>query len=63
MISLLISIGVLLMLGGSAVIIMGLVNYFFPSTAVLLPDEWKTALSLRFGVYYFVAGLALTFLL
>lgn len=63
MISLLISVGVLLMLGGSAVIIMGLVNYFFPSTAVLLPDEWKTALSLKFGVYYFVAGLALTFLL
>lgn len=59
----LVAIGVLLLFGGSAVMMLGLVSYFFPATAVLIPDEWKTALSLKFGVYYFVAGLALTFLL
>lgn len=63
MIELLIAIGVLLILAGSAVIILGLVVYFFPASAMLIPDSWRTALSLKFGVYYLVAGLALTFLL
>ncbi|MEZ5536750.1 MAG: hypothetical protein R3F02_14125 [Thiolinea sp.] len=62
MMGLVVAIGVLLILGGSAVIMLGLINYFFPSTAVLVPEAWKTALSLKFGVYYLVAGLALAVL-
>lgn len=63
MIDLLVAVGVLMLFGGIAVMILGLVSYFFPPTTALIPDEWQTALSLKFGVYYFVAGLALTFLL
>ena len=62
MIGLIVAIGILLIFGGSAVIMLGLINYFFPSTAELIPQEWKTALSLKFGVYYLVAGLALAVL-
>lgn len=62
MVGLIVAIGILLIFGGSAVIIWGLINYFFPSTSVLVPEEWKTALSLKFGVYYLVAGLALAVL-
>lgn len=62
MTGLFVAVGVLMILGGCAVIIWGLINYFFPSTAVLVPEEWKTALSLKFGVYYLVAGLALAVL-
>ncbi len=63
MIGLVVAIGILLIFGGSAVIILGLISYFFPSTRVLIPEAWRTALSLKFGVYYLVAGLALAVLI
>lgn len=62
MTGLIVAIGILLIFGGVAVIMLGLINYFFPSTRVLIPQEWQMALSLKFGVYYLVAGLTLAVL-
>ena len=57
------SIGFLLLLFGSAVVMMGAIIWIVPSLEQWVPQEWRKALSLQYGIYYVVAGLAMTVLL
>jgi len=53
------AIGVLLILAGFSTIIIGLVRKLFPATEKLVPEDLKNVFSLRYGVYYLLAGLLL----
>jgi len=55
----LVSIGVMLLLGGSSIFIMGLARHFFPSLGKFIPDGFKKIISIRYAVYIFLAGLLL----
>ena len=53
------AIGVLFLLGGVSSFLIGLIRYFFPSTEGFIPNDLKRFLSMRIGVYVFLAGLVL----
>jgi len=53
------AIGVLLMLAGVSSFLFGVVRHYFPSTNSLIPDELKIMLTMRAGVYSFLAGIVL----
>lgn len=58
MIQLIISIGVVLLMLGFAVVGLAALRWLVPETDKLIPQTWRTYLSLQFGIYYLVAGLA-----
>lgn len=53
------SIGVLLLLMGVSAFVIGLIRRFFPSTEQFVPEDLKKFLSIQAGVYVFLAGLLL----
>ncbi|PID49079.1 MAG: hypothetical protein CR991_08295 [Proteobacteria bacterium] len=57
LVSLLLAIAVLLIFAGVAVVIIGLVRYFFPAVESFFPDGFKKPLSLQYGSYYLLTGL------
>ncbi|MEZ5476351.1 MAG: hypothetical protein R3E95_02275 [Thiolinea sp.] len=56
---LLISTGVILLMFGSAVLILSALRGLLPDLNNMIPADWHKALSLQYGIYYVVAGLAL----
>ena len=57
------SLGVLLILAGSSVLLIGLLRLLFPSTNRFMPEGFKTLFFWRNGVYIMLAGVVLVFLL
>ena len=53
------AIGILLLLAGISTFLLGLVRFAFPSTEKFIPDDFKKFLSMRVGVYLFLAGIVL----
>ena len=53
------SIAVLLVLAGISSFLFGLVRAFFPSANKFIPDDFKTFLTIKVGLYLFLAGVVL----
>lgn len=51
------AIGVLLMLTGVSLFTIALFLYFFADFKRFIPDDFKHVISIRVGVYVFLAGL------
>jgi hypothetical protein len=59
MMSLLLSLGIVLVFVGITTLVIGLLRYFFPMVEDFIPQDFKQALSIRFAAYYLLAGLLL----
>ena len=53
------AIGGLLLFMGFSTFLMATVRYFFPSLESFVPDDFKHLLTIRVGVYLFLAGVLL----
>lgn len=60
--SLLGSIGALLILFGFTTLIIGTVRHFFPFVEEYIPQEFKKPLSLQYSGYYVLSGLLMLLL-